>query len=144
MSSPHPSSESARGTDGAVGMPRGVDTGQRPLIRWRGWRPALWATTVVAVLLTWVVTFVGSAYETLLHAGVCHEPAQAADLTEAQHALVVLVLAAAAPWAVGLWRTGHRLRVGLFALLALAPVAIGAVQVLTAAPADYSMDWCLY
>jgi hypothetical protein len=121
-----------------------VDTGPRPLIRWRGWRPALWTATVVAVLVSWFVTFVVSAYQTLRHAGVCQEPALPADLAEAQRALVVLALATAAPWLVALWRTTFRLRVGLFAVLAVAPATIGAGQVLRATPADYVLAWCLY
>ena len=124
--------------------PGRVDAGPRPLIRWRGWRPALWVSAVVAMLITWSITFVVSAFQTLLHAGVCNEPAAAADLAEAQRALVLLAVAVAVPWAVALWRTRHRLRVAVFTGLALAPAAMGAVQALVAAPADYTMSWCLY
>ncbi|TPG16832.1 hypothetical protein EAH86_08515 [Pedococcus bigeumensis] len=114
------------------------------MIRWRGWRPARWTAIVVGMLVTWVVTFVVSAYQTLMHAGVCNEPAQAADLGEAQRSLVLLAALVAIPWAVTLWRTRYRLRVGLFAFPALAPVTVWTVQALQASPADYVLSWCLY
>ena len=132
------------GAVGQPGAPTGVDTGPRPLIRWRGWRPALWTAAVIAVLVTWAVTFIVSAYQTLMHAGVCTEPAPAADLAQAQRAFVLLAAVTAIPWAVALLRTRHRLRVGLFAVVALAPVTVWTVQALRATPADYVLNWCLY
>lgn len=139
-SSPRP----AVGAVGRPGAPTGVDTGPRPLIRWRGWRPALWAAAVIAVLVTWGVTFIVAAYQTLMHAGVCNEPAPAADLAQAQRALVLLAAVATIPWAVALLRTRYRLRVAVFAVVALAPVAVWTVQALQATPADYVLNWCLY
>lgn len=134
----------AVGAVGQPGAPTGVDTGPRPLIRWRGWRPARWVTIVAAVLVTWVATFVVSAYQTLMHAGVCNEPAQGEDLAQAQRSLLLLAAVVATPWAVVLLRTRYRLRVGLFAVVALAPVAVWTVQALRATPADYVLSWCLY
>ncbi len=115
------------------------------VLRRQGWRPSTWLLVTGAMLVEVVVTFLGWAYVMLLYAGVCNEPATAADLRLAPRDLLVMAVLACVPWvcAVGVARHRHRLRVAAFGVRPSCRPSSGG-QALRATPMEWTSGWCLY
>lgn len=117
---------------------------RRPLVRWCGWRPALWMVASVSVALDWAVTYVVSFLLLVTNAGVCSEPSTAGHLRVAQRGFVILLATLAVPWLIAGIRSRFRRRVALFGVAGLAPALVWTVQTLMNTPAGFTMTWCLF
>ena len=116
-------------------------TGQR---RYGGWLLATWIALIVAVAVEFVLGFLVTGLLMFLYGGVCFEPASPDDMREGRRVLIAVTAAGTAPWLLALVWTRHRLRVAVSGLVAVSPALLATLVALTASPAQWSSDWCLF
>jgi hypothetical protein len=127
----------------AVARTTGADEGARPPIRWGGRHPALWVGAMAALAVTWCVTLLVAAYQSLTNGGLCFEPADVTGLQAAQRGMVLLLAVLTVPWLLAVRASLHRTRTTVLAAVALAPVCLIAARMLASTPQEFSSSWCL-
>ena len=114
------------------------------MLRWRGWRPALWVLATVGVVVDWVITYAVGLVLLLAHAGVCSEPSTTEHLQAAQRGFLVLCAVLATPWLIAGIRSRHRLRVAVLGAAGLALAIVWTAQTLRDTPAEFTTTWCVF
>jgi hypothetical protein len=114
----------------------------------RDWSLWGWLGLLVVVGVHGLVMVVAAALAVLDTQGMCREPATPADLADARVVLAVVAVVAIGPWLAAALVAHLRGRPwATFVLSGLVVAVLPAyylVSALTAVPADWSSDWCLF
>ena len=91
-----------------------------------------------------MITLVAYGVISLVWAGVCREPAAAANLQNAQRAAMVLAVVACLPWLLAMRTARYKLRILCFAIPAVAFSVVPMATLLFSSRAEFSSSWCAF